>query len=393
MTSRRLAHLLAAALYVAAATGLPRPSLAVPDWKTQRTIGSLILYADDAKAGRWYYAPAELQVAVGDSGKPDFRFLETRWAGSAVSRDQGTIRHKSLVTFRVRLPRPSAEDLALASRELGGGRAVEIRPFPIRRIQTALVYAPVGAPDTTALPPGRFESSEDGSGPAGSSTWTERIYTMGLDSLTAQVFRAALEKGQVYLSLGYVFLGPALASDAGIGELTGSSVLVSELRKTLESGAGKDSAAADSARLHIVRAGAIEIGLDAQRFPDLMRRVDLNDRAPPGYAALDVYCYVFNNAIRPDLAEKEVEIEAETVTGKRTKRSAHFTADQADLYSASIRFPIAVRIDRPYRYRVNEVKKDGLERPGAWRESASWSRILDVTTPPKEAGVRSVLGP
>lgn len=392
---RRYAQLLAAALYVAVATGMPRPAIAAPSWRTQRLMGSLILYQDDARPTRWYYAPAELQVATDAEGRPDFRFLETRYMGTAVSRDQGAFTTKSLVTFRVKLPRASATDLANAARDLAGagGGPVEIRPFPIRRIETALVYASIGAPDTTALPPGRFESSDEAAGPTGESYWAERVYTMGLDELTAQAFRAALEKGQVYLSLGYAFVGPALSSDWGIGELTGSSVLVSELKKSLQAGGAKDSAATDSVRLHVVRAGAIEVGLDTKRFPDLMRRVDLNDRAPPGYAALDVYCYDFNNELRPDLAEKEVEIDAEGVTGKRITLSASFTSDQPDLVSSGIRFPVAVRLDRPYRYRVHEVQKNGMERAGPWRERASWSRILDVTSPPKTAGVRSVLGP
>lgn len=395
MTRRSYTHLLAAALYVAAATGLPRLAAAAPSWRTQRLIGSLILYQDDARPSRWYYAPAELQVAADPDGKPDFHFLDTRYMGTAVSRDQGTFTTKSLVTFRVKLPRASAADLGNAARELAaGGGPVEIRPFPIRRIETALVYAAIGGPDTTALPPGRFESSEDAA-PTGESYWAERIYTMGLDDLTAQAFRAALEKGQVYLSLGYAFVGPALSSDWGMGELTGSGVLVSELKKSLAAGGAGDSAATDSVRLHVVRAGAIEIGLDTKRYPDLMRRVDLNDRAPPGYAALDVYCYDFNNELRPDLAEKEVEIDAEGITGKRIKLSASFTSDQPDLYSSGIRFPVAVRLDRPYRYRVHEITKSGMEHAGPWRENASWAHILDVTSapPPKAVGVRSVLGP
>lgn len=390
-------HLVAAALYMAVATGMPHPALASPSWKTQRQIGSLLLYQDDARPARWYYAPAELAVAADADGKPDFHFLDTRYTGSAASGDRGAFTTKSLVTFRVKLPRATAEELARAARELGApGPPAEIRPFPIRRIETALVYVALGAPDTTALPAGRFESSEEGGGATtGESYWTERVYTMGLDEFTAQAFRAALEKGQVYLSLGYAFVGPALASDWGLPQVTGSAALVSELKKSLVAGGTRDStAAADSVRLHVVRAGAIEIGLDTKRFPDLMRRVDLNDRAPPGYAALDVYCYDFNNELRPDLAEKEVEIDAEGIGGRRVKLSASFTSSQPDLYSSGIRFPVAVRLDRPFRYRVHEIRNDGSERALPWRENASWSRILDVTSLPvtKPAGVRSVLG-
>ncbi|HLQ66531.1 MAG TPA: hypothetical protein VK123_04770 [Candidatus Limnocylindrales bacterium] len=393
----RAAHLREVTRFLAFAAFalVPARAGAVPDWKSQRTVGSLTVYADDTRPNRFYYAPLEIAVVTTPEGRPDFHFLETRYTGSGVSRDQGISSYKGLVTFRVRLPRIPADELARAARELAGsggsGAPADLRPFPVKNIPTALVYATIGGSDTTALPAGRFESSDEGTGTAGGSYWAERIYTMGLDPNTAQAFRSALEKDQVYLSLGYAFMGDARAADAGFGELTGSPVLVDALKKTLAS--VPDSAAADSIRPHVIRAGAIEIGLDVKRFPDLMRRVDLNDRAPPGYAALDVYCYDFNNELRPDLAEKQVEIDAEGITGRRVTLSAWFTSSDKDLYSASIRFPVAVRLDRPYRYRVREVKQDGREHAGAWRESASWSQILDVTTPAKEAGVRSVLGP
>jgi hypothetical protein len=391
---RRYAPLLAALALAASPLVSPRSALALPDWRTQRPVGTLLVYADDRLPNRFYYAPPEIALVTDRDGKPDFHFLETRYTGSAVSRDRGVIRHKSLVSFRVRLPRVPAEQILSAARELGGSsRGAELRPFPIQRIASALVYAVIGSPDTTALPAGRFEAADTES-PSGEGFWTERVYTIGLDSLTAQAFRAAMEKDQVTLSLGYAFLGRVLAADAGIGELTGSPALVQGLKESLaEERPPSDSTAADSSRLHVVRAGAIPITLDVKRFPDLMRRVDLNDRAPPGYAALDVYCYDFNNELRHDLAEKQIEINAESVSGKRVTLQTWFRSDQADLYSSSIRFPVAVRIDRPYRYRVHEVKRDGMERAGPWRENASWSQILDITTPPKEAGVRSVLGP
>jgi len=102
---------------------LPGRALAVPDWKTQRAAGALTIYADDSRPNRFYYAPAEIAVVTTSDGKPDFHFLETRYTGSAVGRDRGTILHKSLVTFTVRLPHPPAEELTRVARELGGAGA------------------------------------------------------------------------------------------------------------------------------------------------------------------------------------------------------------------------------------------------------------------------------
>ena len=38
---------------------------------------------------------------------------------------------------------------------------------------------------------------------------------------------------------------------------------------------------------------------------------------------------------------------------------ARFGRDQPDLYARSVRFGVAVRLDRPYRYRVTEIADDG----------------------------------
>ena len=369
---------------------------ALPDLRTGRPVGALTVYFDSTKPQLFYYAPPEIELAKDPDGKPDFHFLMTRYTGTALSRDRGVERYKSLITFRVLLPRVPAEELTRAAQTLGSqGRPAEIRPLPIRSMKTALVYATVGADESeqVPLPSGRFESAS-GDGSEGQGYWRERICTVGLDSLTAQVFKAALDSNQVILSVGYAFLGEG-STDVE-DELTGSPALVEELKGQLKSRpAPGDSAANLSHPLRVIRAGAIEIGLDVRRWPGLLRRVDLNDRAPPGYAALDVYCYDFNNELRPDLAEKRVEIDAESVGGRRVKLDTFFRHSEPDIYSAGLRFPVAVRLDRPYRYRVSETKLDGRSIVGSWREVSSWNKILDVTAPPPSTpvGVRSILGP
>jgi len=380
------------------------PTGAAPNLSTGRRIYTLTVYADSTKPQLFYYAPPPIELAKDSDGKPDFHFLMTRYTGTATSADRGVERYKSLISFRVRLPRIDPAELNRAAQSLGAqGRVPEIRPLPIRALRTALVYATVGSagPDTVALPGGRFETDPGAPGAESDGYWTERVCSVGLDSLSAQVFQSALEKEQVILSVGYAFLADG-STDAALdpGQLTGSPALVAELQRQLGSLAPHDSAANVSHPLRVIGSGAIEIGLDVKRWPDLLRRVDLNDRVPPGYAALDIYCYDFNNSMRPDLAEKRVEIDAESIGGRRVKLDTMFRGTEPDIYSAGMRFPVAVRLDRPYRYRVSETKLDGSSTVGRWQEVSSWNKILDVTSsqtvdvpssPPK-LGVRSVLG-
>src|SRR5262249_54404810 len=152
-----------------------------------------------------------------------------------LSKDAGLTRHAALLSFRLKLPRIPAEELTQAAGALGGpGTPAEIRPLPIRSLKTALVYATVGSPEPAATPlpsarceaPGEDQSSEG-------AYWTERICTVGLDSLTAQLFRLALEDHQVILSVGYAFVVRDTVGDQGLDRLTGTPALVEELKGQL----------------------------------------------------------------------------------------------------------------------------------------------------------------
>ena len=118
---------------------------------------------------------------------------------------------------------------------------------------------------------------------------------------------------------------------------------------------------------------------DLSRWPAIVRRVDINESAPPGYAALDVYCYDFSQGAESSLYEKQVEIEAAGVGGRPVTLTASFTRSQPDLYARSLRFPVAVRLDRPYRFRIVQVAQDGTSTTTPWRDRPSWTDLLDVT--------------
>lgn len=379
-----LASLLTLALALAASAG------AAPDLRTGRAAGPLTLYADDARPGLFYYPPGEVNVATGADGRPDVHFLQMRYTGSAVSADRGVVIYRSILSFRVRLARPGEAELRAARSAVGAavGHDVELRPLPIQKLEAALVYTSLGssggASDEQALPGGHFEESE-ATATVANAYWSERIFTLALDPNTSQIFWDALQKGQVVLSLGYAFYASGVPPSADLAQLTGSPALIAELRRRLGEGEAESaSERAGKREITLVRAGATAITMDAKAWPALFRRVDINETVPPGYAALDVYCYDFNNELRPDLYQKEVEIAAEGMGRRGVTMTAAFRRDQPDLYARSLRFPFAVRLDRPYRYRVTELRDDGSERVSPWQERASWVEILDITSPPEE---------
>jgi hypothetical protein len=361
-----------------------QPAVAQPDLTSGKQAGALTVYADDRRPTLYYYGPKELELAQLDDGKPDVHFLLMRYVGNAAAGDRGMIVHRSLLSLHVILPTIHAEEIRTAKQALRtGGSDVELRPLPIRRLEAALIYTPVGTTEVQAapetLPKGHFQEAENSSGTSSSdSYWTDRVYTLSLDSATAQMFWSALQKGQVVLSVGYAFIADGVAPPDVQVQLKGSKALTVELdRQINESGVAPKSS---TPLRSVVRAGAFSVSADAQKWPDLFVRVDLNEQVPPGYASLDVYCYDFQQG-ESDLYEKRVEIDAESVNGRRMSLQTSFKRKQGDIYARTLKFPFAVRLDRPYRYRVVETTRSGEMRHMPWTERTSWAPILDVTTP------------
>jgi len=376
-----------AALLALAVVSVAHAAQAAPDLRLGRAAGPLTVYPDDSVHTLFYYPPGDLAIATRTDGSPDVHLLLARYTGSVVTRDQGTAVVRSIFTVRVVMNAPAPSQLLAARQALSGsaGSTVELRPLPIQRVESAIVYAPVQAPPAdpaTVLPQGHFEASE--SAPPREGYWTERVYTLGLPPEDAQLLSAALTRGSVALSIGYAFLATGIGPDQPLQELSGTPALVDQLKKQIEppkkTGPDDSGPKPDRPPVHIVRAGALGVNADLQKWPQLVTRADINESAPPGYAALDVYCYDFAQGADAAIYEKQIEIQAVGVGGRRVVLTAAFNRSQPDLYARSLRFPVAVRLDRPYRFRVTCITQDGTATTTAWRDRASWTELLDVTS-------------
>jgi hypothetical protein len=345
-------------------------AVAAPDLTSGLPVAGFSIYADPSQPAVRYVGPGEIAIATDDQGRPDVHLLWARHTGTRAAGDAGSLVFRSVLTVGLRQARPRSSDEAEIRRVLGLARTVELRPLPIQRLESVVVYAPVDPASGGAgrtLGDGHVEPSAEPS----EEVWSERTLTLRLEPADAQLLWSALEAGRTALSVGYAFFARGKTNDEPV--LSGSPQLVDAMRQRLD-----QVDEATTAQLSVVRAGATAITFDAARFPELLRSVDIDASLPPGYAVLDVYCTDFRDERSLGLYEKDVEIEAQAVSERPTSLLLTFHASSPDVYARSVRFPVAVRFDQPFRYRVIAISTDGRESETEWRVG-SWSRILDVS--------------
>ena len=354
----------------AAALSHPRPAGPLPQ-----------VFPDTGNPTLFYYPPGDLALAIDPEGRPDLRFLQIIYTGTETTSDAGRFVAHSVLSFTIRMRALEPATLLSAKAALPPGS--KLVPLPIRRIDSQLIWTPVeSSPETTPTTTGPGETSPApasvGGGnfeeaPLASSTagtyWTERVYTVAPQPESSQLLWQALKGGRVLMSLSYSFMGEGRLEPAAA---TSTDAPSADQPKRLDAA--------------VVKAGAIPIEIDPVRDASRLKRIDINQGVPPGYAVLSVRCYDFVSDAPADVAVKRIEISAKAVSGATVTRTATFRAAAPELTSATIRFPVAVKLSVPFSYRVVMIRKDGTVVSKPWQTSASWWRELDITTPPDTPG-------
>jgi hypothetical protein len=186
-----------------------------------------------------------------------------------------------------------------------------------------------------------------------------------------------VERGNIALSVSYTYYADMIdqiqvEASASAGPRSGAI-----LEDQFETITALDSVPT----AQILRTDAFNIDIELAKYPDVLVKTDLNDNVPPSYPALEVICFDFTNDLRPDLEMKTVEFEAIGVSDAVVKlRSEKFHPANTDLHTRQIRFPYAVNMRKPLRYRVKEFGKDGDINDSGWITKDSWVGGLDITT-------------
>lgn len=401
---------------------LPAAAASAPDLAAPRELGRFRVYPDFRDERRFYLAPGDLEIAVDENGRPKLHFLQMRYTGTAAYGNAGESGSMSTLTIGVRHGAPSPPELAFLQKSLrshAGSSRIELRPLPITAFEAILAYAPIGErPSAPSIAgEGYFEADDEQAARTDPRAfWSERTFTIPLDAATSQLFWDLLHRQELAISINYAFFSRGVYSSqlASVDIESSEKDVEERLRERLKQAGvplaserptgiaarlletlraqrqGEDASAEQRPdegpplQSALVHSGAAAIRVDASRWPELFQRVDFNELAPPGYAALRLYCYDFKDGLRPELLFKKVEIEATAVGGRTIGLETKFLRSQPDLYARSLRFELPVLLDRPYRYRVTTARPDGALDVGPWVERESWSQILDVTSRPEE---------
>ena len=342
-----------------------------------QTIAGVDVYRDVVREHRFYYLPGALSLGREGDGRPRFQLLQMRYTGTGLVGDQGAKAFFNVVQLGVERDPVSSEQLR-AIREALGPEA-NLDPLPISSVEAVLVM-PLGTNDGRYRRIGRTAGGESEGDPGGGD-WTQRYFTVRLDPHEAELLWDQVEAGHLGFSVAYAYYADLVDDTAGEVEVSGDSASRAELDESLAELTRQDSTASP----HAIRTGNVPLSLDIAAWPDLCRRIDLNEGAPPAWAFLELRCYDFANQLRPDLAMKTVELSATGVTGAPINlRPIRFLAARPEEHTRQVRFPYAIDLGQPYRYRVVEYTLEGEARPGNWQTAGDWVGLLDLTTPPEQ---------
>lgn len=364
-------------LFMATAdSALAAPNLALPT-----VLGDLRAYPDDVDSNRYYYVPKPMLIAQSESGRPAMHLLVTRYLGTRHAGDQGEWVNRNILSVRFRLPVVAFSDIKKAKQSLisQGLNNVRLGPLPLYAIEGAIQYTAVDSESVVNLPSNGFLQGA-GSEATASSLWSERTYSLSLGPQDAQILLEAMNNGSVALSFSYAYFAKSAGGDQKASiSVTGSAELVDALQQRVDS-----IAATTEEKIIAVHADAIAITVDASDAEFHITKLDINDRLPPGYASLDIYCYDFQQDMVAQQYAKNIEIKAQSPTGKTVKAMLSFTRATPEIYAQSLNIPFAVKFSAPFQYRVVSIYETGQRQVVTpWTERSSWAGILDISNQSK----------
>jgi hypothetical protein len=300
-----------------------------PDLGHFQDMEGVRLYRDHQTSSEWYLSPSGPELGLRADGTPDYGLALYRYLGRSGTGDSGDFRIRGVLTLgmdRSRKPELTAKiRKALIAQGIPSPR---LKSIPVSESLVNVVFADQQAAKTTA------------------TRWKTGSLVIFLDAALSQILWDAVEAGQtlVSLSLEETLKGVRKEEETWKPSTTSSSWVV-------------------------------PVDMDLKKHPDHFQKMDLGGRMKVGYTGLDVFCFDFIENLEEDLYAKIVEVSIPTA-GRDLVETITFKADGE--YRSRLDFKLAKDLDRPYRYRITRVKRDGTRETGPWQEKQG-ETLLDIT--------------
>jgi len=386
-TSASLAWFAAIAFLVAMSWA---QAAALPLLTERETVEGLVIYPDNKKPHIFYYVPGAVRLATTD-GTPHFSFRRMRYTGTRLLGDQDTFRGRGDISFTVEFETIGTQIRAARKVLKRRHRRAMLLPIPVERVEAELVYSIIEGGDVQQgerLATGLWSEPPKEPPREGPSAgqWASKNFDIALNPRTTQLMWEAYEKGGVLLSLNYAVVARGVSD---LNQLPREAQRrLDELRRAASSNGGQFEEP-DEVELEqiarTVRSDALQISVLPAQHPECFTSADLDAGMPAGYVFLDVYCYDFQSNPSTTIAKKTVEIRGTGVAGGRPKVKVHFRRGKPDETSQSVRFKLAVDLDKGYEYRIVDIDDSGHVEKTDWLAVADWTGILDISTESKEA--------
>jgi len=335
-------------------------------------VKGLQLYEDLKDVDKFYYAPGKLQLHHNEDGRPTFKLIEMRYTGTSVTGNQGEKRFTNIVQFKVVMQQYDKAELADVKKQLSA-KAV-LRPLALTDVDAQLIAPFQGT--YKSIGKGVFDSESKSKKRKG-GFWTERVFTVRLENHEAQLLWDMVENGQLSISMSYAYYADII-NDVVMDVNSDSDSLLAELKDLKEKIEKRDTVLTST----LIHSDAFGLDVDVNAYPDLLVKKDLNSGGvPPAYPALQVACFDFYNDLRTDLLMKTIEFQATGLNDNTVKiRPMKFLGVKKDLHTQQLRFPYAVDMTKPLRYKIKEFSMDGEFVDKGWKTADSWMGILDITS-------------
>ena len=319
------------------------PLQAAPNLAVFADVQGVRVYQDHEKKNIWYLTPATPVVSEEKGKGPDFGLEIYRYLGSKGTGDQHLFRVRGI--FQARIEREGRSKLnRLIRRELKTRKIVnpKLRSMPVSEARISLLFGDQSRTWTQG------------------SRWSGRTLMLPLDIYMAELLWKAVNAGQTQVSL--------------VVEETLSGV-------RQEANEWREEKTATT--------WTLPLELDMERWPGKFRRTDIGGRMVRGYTGLDIFCFDFVENLDEDLYAKVVEV-AIPVPGRDLVKEVTFRSSGD--FRTRIEFELSRDLDKPYRYRVTRIHKDGSEKIGPWlkKDGDSLLDVTDYREPESESGEEPV---